>query len=306
MLTYILRRLLIAIPALFLVITLTFFLMRAAPGGPFTQARKLPPEIEANVAAKYGLDKPLPVQFGNYLVDIAQGDFGPSLKYLNRPVVDIVKRGLPVSVTLGLASLILALIFGITLGSLAAVRHNRPTDYAVSALAVLGVCVPTFVTAPLLILLVGSKLGWLPIAGVEAGVKSFILPVLVLTLPQIAAISRLTRAGMIEALHSNYVRTARAKGLPEWRVVIKHALRPSILPLVSYFGPACAGVVTGSLIVERIFRLPGLGQQFYTAALQRDYTLVMAVVILYATTLLVLNLVGDILHALLDPKVRLS
>jgi len=306
MLTYILRRLLIAIPTLFLVITLTFFLMRAAPGGPFTQARKLPPEIEKNVAAKYGMDKPLPVQFGNYIVDIAHGDFGPSLKYLNRPVVEIVRNGLPVSVTLGLSSLILALGFGITLGSLAAVRHNRPTDYAVSAVAVLGICVPTFVTAPLLILLVGSKLGWLPIAGLEAGLKSYILPVLVLTLPQIAAISRLTRAGMIESLHSNYVRTARAKGLPEWRVVMKHALRPSILPLVSYFGPACAGIVTGSLIVERIFRLPGLGKQFYTAALQRDYTLVMAVVILYATTLLILNLVGDILHALLDPKVRLS
>jgi oligopeptide transport system permease protein len=306
MLTYILRRLLIAIPTLFLVITLTFFLMRAAPGGPFTQARKLPPESEKNVAAKYGMDKPLLVQFGDYLVDIAHGDFGPSLKYLNRPVVEIVKTGLPVSVTLGLASLILALIIGVTLGSLAAVRHNRPTDYAVSALAVLGVCVPTFVTAPLLILLVGTKLGWLPIAGLEAGMKSYILPVLVLTLPQIAAISRLTRAGMIESLHSNYVRTARAKGLPEWRVVLKHALRPSILPLVSYFGPACAGIVTGSLIVERIFRLPGLGKQFYTAALQRDYTLVMAVVILYATTLLILNLVGDILHALLDPKVRLS
>lgn len=306
MLTYILRRLLIAVPTLFLVIALTFFLMRAAPGGPFSMARKLPPEIEKNVKAKYGLDKPLPVQFGNYLVDIAQGDFGPSLKYLNRPVMDIIKKGLPVSVTLGLSSLMLALVIGVTLGCVAALRQNRPADYVVSAVAILGVCIPTFVTAPLLILIVGSKLGWLPIAGVEAGAKSFVLPVLVLTLPQVAAYARLTRAGMIESLHSNYVRTARAKGLPEWRVVVRHALKPAIMPMVAFFGPACAGLVTGSLVVEKIFRLPGIGRAFYTAAIQRDYTLVMAVVIIFAAVLLVMNLIGDVLQALLDPKVRLS
>ena len=306
MLRYILRRLLIAVPTLFIIVTASFFLMRAAPGSPFEMGRKLPPDIMKNVEAKYGMDKPLVIQYVNYLGDVATGDFGPSLKYTGKDVTDFIREGFPTSIRIGVSALTLATVIGVLLGVLAALRHNRWPDYAATAVAILGICIPTFVTAPLLILVVGSKIGWLPIAGLEAGLKSYILPVLVLTLPQIAAISRLTRAGMIESLHSNYVRTARAKGLPEWRVVVKHALRPSILPLVSYFGPACAGVVTGSLIVERIFRMPGLGQQFFTAALQRDYTLVMAVVILYATTLLILNLVGDILHALLDPKVRLS
>lgn len=306
MLTYILRRLLIAIPTLFLVITLTFFLLRAAPGGPFTTARKLPPEIEKNVAAKYGLDKPLMVQFGDYLVDIGHGDFGPSLKYVNQPVVDIIQKGLPVSVLLGLSSLILSLLIGVTLGCVAALRQNRGADYVVSSIAVLGICVPTFVTAPLLIMVVALSLGWLPIAGAEAGVKSFVLPVLVLTIPQVAGFARLTRAGMIESLHSNYVRTARAKGMPEWRVVVRHALKPALMPMVAFFGPACAGLVTGSLVVEKIFRLPGVGRTFFTAAIHRDYTLVMAIVIMFATLLLIMNLVGDILHALLDPKVRLS
>ena len=189
---------------------------------------------------------------------------------------------------------------------MAAMRQNKPGDYAAMTVAVLGVCVPSFVTAPILVLVFGSKLGWLPTGGLDGGLKSYLLPVTVLALPQIAIISRLVRAGMIEALHSNYVRTARAKGMPERVVVLNHALRAAILPLVSYLGPACASLVTGSLVVEKIFSVPGLGRSFITGALQRDYTVVMGVVILYATLIIVLNLFADVLVALLDPRVRVN
>lgn len=306
MLRYILRRLLVAIPTLFAVITLTFFMMHAAPGGPFTTSRKLPPEIEKNIAARYGLDKPVIIQYRDYLLDVAKGDFGPSLKYINRPVMKIIKDSLPTSLKLGLSSLILSTLLGILFGVIAALRHNRWPDYTVTSIAVFWVCVPTFVTGPIFVLIFATKLHILPIAGIQAGLKSYILPVAVLTLPGLAVITRLVRGGMIEALNSNFVRTARAKGLPEWRVVTRHALRPAILPLISFFGPACAAIVTGSLVTEKIFQMPGIGRQFFTAAIQRDYTVVMAIVILYATVLLVLNLVGDLMHAALDPKVRLT
>jgi oligopeptide transport system permease protein len=306
MLSYIFRRLLVAIPTLLLVITVAFFMMRAAPGSPFDLERKLPPEIRKSVEAKYGFDRPLMVQYGSYLADVARGDLGPSLKYKDKTVGDFIKEGLPTSAIVGLSALLIASIVGISLGVLAAMRQNRPPDYIATAIAILGVCIPTFVTAPLLVLVFAAKLGWLPTAGVTAGFKSFILPITVLALPQIAIISRLTRAGMIEVLHSNYVRTARAKGLPEHRVVTRHALRSALLPLVSYLGPACAGLITGSLVVEKIFSLPGLGKSFIIGALQRDYTVVMGVVILYAALILLLNLLADVIIALLDPRVRLS
>lgn len=307
MLRFLLRRLIVAVPTLLVVITVAFFMMRAAPGGPFDSDRKLPPAVMANIEARFGLDQPLPVQYVRYLGDVLQGDFGPSLKYQDKTVWQLIRDGFPISLRIGAAALAVGVIVGVSLGVAAALRQNRPADYMATAIAILGVCIPTFVTAPLLILLFGSRLGWLPSGGWNDGaLPNLILPVVVLSLPQIAIISRLTRAGMVEVLRSNYVRTARAKGLPEHRIVTRHALRGAILPLVSYLGPACAGVITGSLIIEQIFQLPGIGQFFVIGALQRDYTVVMGVVILYATLIIVLNLVADLLLALLDPRVRLS
>ncbi|HEX2559709.1 oligopeptide ABC transporter permease OppB [Phenylobacterium sp.] len=307
MLRFIGRRLLVAIPTLFLVVTVAFFMMRAAPGSPFDLDRKLSPEIERNVKAKYGLDKPLHEQYFAYLGDAVRGDFGPSLKYRDKTVLDILKENYPVSLRIGGYAIILASIIGVALGVVAALRQNRPADYGVMTVAILGVCIPTFVTAPVLILFFASKLQLLPNGGWNNGaLKNLILPVIVLALPQIAIISRLTRAGMVEVLHSNYVRTARAKGLPEHRIVTKHALRAALLPLVSYLGPACAGLLTGSLVVEQIFNLPGLGKFFVISAMQRDYTVVMGMVIFYAALILVLNLIADLLYAALDPRVKLA
>jgi oligopeptide transport system permease protein len=303
--SFLLRRLLVAVPTLFLVVTVAFFMMRAAPGNPFQGERKLTPEIEKAVMAKYGLDRPLPVQYASYLGDVLHGDLGPSLKYRDKTVGDIIAEGFPKSMTIGLAAIVAAMAAGVGLGIAAALRQNRSVDYVATTVAVLGVCIPTFVTAPLLVLLFASTLGWLPTAG-WGGVRNLVLPVVVLALPQVAIISRLTRAGMIEVLSSNYVRTARAKGLSERRIVVHHALRGAILPLVSYLGPAVAGLITGSLVVEQIFNLPGLGKYFVISALQRDYTVVMGVVILYAALILVLNLVSDVLYAVLDPRVKLS
>jgi oligopeptide transport system permease protein len=307
MLRFIGRRLLVAIPTLFLVITLAFFMMRAAPGGPFDSDRKLSPEIEANVLARYGMDRPLGEQYLAYVAGVARGDLGPSLKYKDKSVLQILQENAPVSLKLGGLAIALAATLGVSLGVLAAARQNGGLDHLVMAIAVLGVCIPTFVTAPLLVLVFGSKLGWVPSGGWNGGAAAnLVLPVLVLALPQIAIISRLTRAGMIEVLRSNYIRTARAKGLPERRVITRHALRAALLPLVSYLGPACAGLLTGSLVVEKIFNLPGLGKFFVLSALQRDYTVVMGMVIVYAGLILLLNLLADLLYAALDPRVRLS
>lgn len=301
------RRLLVAIPTLLLVITLAFFMMRAAPGGPFDTDRRLSPEIERNVMARYGMNRPLGQQYLAYLEGVAHGDFGPSLKYKDKSVLQILKENYLVSLKLGLSAIVIAALVGVSLGVLAALRQNRSLDYGVMAVAILGVCLPTFVTAPLLVLAFASKLGWLPGAGWNGGaLVNLVLPVTVLALPQIAIISRLTRAGMIEALRSNYVRTARAKGLSESRIVVRHALRAAVLPLVSYLGPACAGLLTGSLVVEKIFNLPGLGKFFVISALQRDYTVVMGMVIFYAALILALNLLADLIGAALDPRVELS
>ncbi|HEY8617156.1 oligopeptide ABC transporter permease OppB [Phenylobacterium sp.] len=307
MLRFIGRRLLVAIPTLFLVVTVAFFMMRAAPGSPFDSDRKLSPEIEANVLAKFGMNKPLHAQYADYLAGVARGDLGPSLKYRDKSVLDILKENYKPSLRLGLSAILIAAVLGVGLGVLAALRQNRGVDYGVMTVAILGVCVPTFVTAPLLVLLFASTLGWLPSGGWNDGALiNMVLPVVVLALPQVAIISRLTRAGMVEVLHSNYIRTARAKGLPESRIVSRHALRAAILPLVSYLGPACAGLITGSLVVEKIFNLPGLGKFFVMSALQRDYTVVMGMVIFYAALILILNLLADLLYAALDPRVRLA
>ena len=312
MLGFFLRRLLIAIPTLLVVVTLAFFMMRAAPGGPFTGERKLSPEIERNVMASYGLNRPLAEQYLSYLAGVARGDFGPSLKYRDKRVLEVIGQGFPKSLVLGLSALVLAVTLGVALGVLAALRQGGGLDHAAMAIAVAGVCIPTFVTAPLLVLVFASRLGWLPTAGWPGagqglgGVRYLVLPVIVLALPQIAIISRLMRAGMVETLRSGWVRTARAKGLAQSRIVLRHALPAAIAPLVSYLGPACAGLITGSLVVEQIFQLPGLGKSFVLSALQRDYTVVMGVVILYAALILLLNLVADLILAGLDPQVRLS
>jgi oligopeptide transport system permease protein len=305
MFRFLLRRLMVAVPTLFLVVTAAFFMMRAAPGNPFDSERKLPPEVERSIMAKYGMDRPLGEQYIAYVGNVLQGDLGPSLKYKDKSVAELISEGLPTSATIGLSALTLACLVGIGLGIIAALRQNQMIDNVTMAIAVLGVCIPTFVTAPLLVLVFAAKLGWLPTAGLN-GIRSLILPVAVLALPQIAIISRLTRAGMIEVLRSNYIRTARAKGLSETRIVLGHGLRAAILPLVSYLGPACAGLLTGSLVIEKIFSLPGLGKSFVIGALQRDYTVVMGVVIVYAGLILLLNLLADIAYALLDPRVRLS
>jgi oligopeptide transport system permease protein len=301
------RRLLVAIPTLFLVITLAFFMMRAAPGGPFDTDRKLSPEIERNVMARYGMNRPLGAQYLSYLAGVAHGDLGPSLKYKDKSVLQILQENAPVSLRLGGLAIALAAAVGVSLGVLAAARQNGGVDHVVMGVAVLGVCIPTFVTAPLLVLAFAAKLGWLPSGGWNDGAwRNLVMPVIVLALPQIAIISRLTRAGMVEVLRSNYIRTARAKGLPERSVIVRHALRAALLPLVSYLGPACAGLLTGSLVVERIFNLPGLGKFFVISALQRDYTVVMGMVIVYAALILLLNLLADLLYAALDPRVRLT
>jgi len=307
MLRFLFRRLLVAIPTLFLVITVAFFMMRAAPGSPFVNERQLSPQIEAVVMARFGMDKPLHEQYFDYLGGVVKGDFGPSLKYRDKTVLNILNENYKVSLILGGVSILLAAMVGMGLGVIAALRQNKVADYFTMGVAILGVCIPTFVTAPLLVMVFASKLGWLPTAGWNGGaLANLILPITVLALPQIAIISRLTRAGMIEVLRSNYIRTARSRGLPESLIVRKHALRAAILPLVSYLGPAAAGLLTGSLVVEKIFNLPGLGKFFVISALQRDYTVVMGMVIVYALLILVLNLIADMIYAALDPRVRLS
>ena len=312
MLSYAIRRLLGAIPTLFIIITLAFFMMRLAPGGPFDSQRRLPPEIEHNIKAAYNLDKPVYQQYFIYLGKLAHGDLGPSYKNKDFTVTEMIADGLPVSARLGLSAMVLAVLFGLSMGTIAALRQNKATDYSVMAVAMIGITIPTFVAAPILTLIFGvygvTLFGYdisLPVGGWNGGaLRNMILPVIVLALPQIAVIARLTRGSMVEVLHSNYVRTARAKGLSSLQVVVRHALRAGILPLVSYLGPAIAGILTGSLVVEQIFGIPGIGRYFVQGALNRDYTLVLGVLIYYATFVILLNLLADILYAVLDPRVR--
>jgi oligopeptide transport system permease protein len=308
---YAARRLLSAIPTLFAIVTLAFFMMRIAPGGPFDTQRRLPAEIEHNLQAAYDLDKPVYVQYFHYVERLCHFDFGPSFRTKDFTVSQLIASGLPVSLRLGLAALIISIVFGISLGIVAALRQNRPADYGVMSLAMIGITLPTFVTAPILTLIFGiygiRLFGvdlTLPVGGWHDGaLANMILPVTVLALPQIGIIARLVRGSMIEVLRSNFVRTARAKGLPGRLVIFRHALRAALLPLVSYLGPAVAGLLTGSLIVERIFGIPGIGRYFVEGAINRDYTLVLGVVICYAALIILLNLLADLLYALLDPRV---
>jgi oligopeptide transport system permease protein len=304
-LAFVARRLLSAIPTLAVVVTLSFALTRAAPGGPFDEEQSLPPEIRANLEAAYGLDAPVHVQFGRYLRGLLQGDFGPSFKFRDFTVSELIAGGLPVSLTLGLAALLCALAVGIPLGAWAALARGRAADRAVMALAVGGISLPVFVVAPFLALVFGIWLDWLPVAGWEPGrISDRVLPVLTLALPVIAYLARLTRGSLLEVLQSTWIRAARARGLPQRTVLIRHALPAALVPVVSYLGPAAAAVLAGSLVVETIFGLPGMGRHLVQGALNRDYTLVMGMVIVYATLTLLFNLIVDLLYGWLDPRVR--
>lgn len=303
--THVLRRLGTAIPTLLVIITLAFFMMRLAPGGPFDQERPLPPEIQRNVERAYHLDEPLPQQYLRYLGGLLRGDFGPSFTTKDFTVNELLAAGAPASVKLGLSALVVAAGLGIAMGVLAALNQNTALDYGVMSLAMVGIVIPNFVMAPLLTLVFGVYLGWFPVAGWGDGSLYYlVLPILALALPQVARIARLTRGSMIETMNANYVRTARAKGLRERIVVGRHALRGALLPVVSYLGPAAAGLMTGSVVVETIFSLPGIGRYFVEAALDRDYTMVMGVVIVYAVLIILLNLLVDLVYGVLDPKVR--
>ena len=305
MLRYALLRILGAIPTLLLVIAIAFLMVRAAPGGPFDSERVLPPEIEANIARAYHLDESLPRQFVRYLAGLLRGDLGPSYRYRDYDVSDLIGDALPVTVQLGLLAIALALVVGIAAGLTAALRKNSFIDRLVTGLAMTGISVPVFVVAPLMVLLFAVYLDWLPASWTGgSGVSRLVMPVVALALPQIAYIARLTRASMIDVMSSDFIRTARAQGLGTRSIVRYHALKPAMLPLLSYLGPAIAAILTGSVVVEEVFGIPGVGQFFIRGALNRDYTLVLGIVIFYATLVILLNLVVDLLYGILDPRIR--
>jgi oligopeptide transport system permease protein len=304
---YFFTRLAGAIPTLFIIITITFFLMRAAPGGPFDQEQALAPEIKANLQRAYGLDQPMWIQYGRYMNSLLHGDFGPSFKYKDFTVTELIGQGFPITLQLGVMAIALALLLGIPLGTFAALRHNSVADTATMSLVVTGIAIPSFVVLPFLGLLFGVYLHWLPVAGWQSGSLRYLaLPVIALALPPLAYIARLTRGGMLEVLRSHYIRTAFAKGLPLHSVIFRHALKPALAPVASYLVPAVASILTGSLVVESIAGLPGIGRYLVQGAINRDYTLVLGMVIIYSTVLIVMGLLVDLLYAWLDPRVRLG
>lgn len=305
MLKLIVKRLLEAIPTMFFLITVSFFLMRLAPGSPFTGEKNLPPAVMANIEAKYHLNEPILMQYWHYLVGLAQGDFGPSFKYKDYTINELLAQTFPVSVELGIWAFIIAVIIGIGLGIIAALKQNSIIDYLVMTLAMVGVAIPSFVKAPLLVLIFAVILKWLPAGGWNDGaIKNMILPVTALSIGYIASIARLTRGSMIETMNSQFIRTARAKGLPLRHIVLKHALRPAMLPVISYLGPAFVGIITGSIVIETIFGLPGIGQLFVNGALNRDYSVVMTLTILVGLLTIAFNAIVDILYAVIDPKIK--
>jgi oligopeptide transport system permease protein len=302
---YIVRRVAGFVPVLFVIISLAFFMMRLAPGGPFDQERALPPQVRANIEARYHLDEPLSRQYLRYLGDVLRGDLGPSFRYPDRSVNELLGLGFPVSLALGLCGLGVALLLGGTSGIVAALRRNSLLDYLSMSFALGGVSVPNFVLGPILMLIFALWLGWLPVAGWGTW-RHLILPSLTLGTFYAAYIARLTRAGMLEVIGQDFIRTARAKGLRDAAVVLRHALPSAILPVVTYLGPASAAILTGSVVVETIFSIPGIGRYFVGSALNRDYTMVLGTVVFYSALLLVLNLVVDVLYAYLDPRVQVQ
>ncbi len=303
---YFLRRLLTAIPTLLVIITLAFALLHAAPGGPFDTEKAILPEIRASIEATYHLNESLPRQYLHYLGQLAHADLGPSFQYRNTSVNELISQGLPIDLTIGGLALLVALLLGMPLGVLAALKRDGLWDRVAMAFAMLGISVPVYITAPLLILVFAVLLHWLPAGDWgEGAARNLVLPVLALALPYAAYVARILRASLIDVLQAPYIRTARAKGLP-WRLVIlRHALKPAILPLVSFLGPAAIGVLTGSIVIETTFELPGIGRFFVEGAFNRDYTLVMGVTVLYGGLIVLGNLLVDLCYAWLDPRVRL-
>ncbi len=302
MLRYVLGRLAGFPPVLLVIVTGSFFIMRIAPGGPFDMDRALPEQVRANIEARYHLNEPILQQYLRYLGDVSRGDLGPSFRYPDRTVNELIGLGFPVSLTLGFCALAVAVLIGGAAGILAAIRHNRAVDYLTMSLALGGVSVPNFVLGPLLILTFAVWLGWLPVAGWGTW-RHLVLPSITLGAFYMAYVARLSRAGMLEVILQDFVRTARAKGLREGVVVLRHALPSAILPVVSYLGPAAAGALTGSVVVETIFSVPGIGRYFVTSALNRDYTMVLGTVVFYSILLIAFNLIVDCLYAYLDPRV---
>ncbi|MBK6466194.1 MAG: ABC transporter permease subunit [Rhodobacter sp.] len=304
MLRFILKRLWNGGLTLAALVTLTFFVMRLAPGGPFSKNRKISPDVQANIEAAFHLDEPVWKQFGRFVWGLLHLDLGPSTRFRDYSVGDIIASGLPYSLTIGFWAVVVASVVGVALGIAGALRRNGVTDYVAGIVGVIGIAIPIFVIGPILQVIFALKLGWLPVGGWDAGLRSLILPVLVLALPNIAYISRLTRTSMIETLRENYVRTARAKGIGWRRTLWKHTLKGALLPVVAYLGPATAAIITGSILIETVFALPGIGRHFVDAALNRDYPLVMGITLLYGGLLILFNIGTDVVRAWMDPRLR--
>tara|TARA_R110002072_G_scaffold935_12_gene7708 strand:- start:113 stop:1045 length:933 start_codon:yes stop_codon:yes gene_type:complete len=297
-------RVLQSIPVLLVVITVTFFLVRLAPGGPFSSEKAVIPEVKAALEAQYRLNLPMFEQYTAYLGDLAQGDLGPSFKYPGRSVNELIAAGFPVTAELGLYALLVAISIGAIAGVIASLRPNTAQDYIPMSVAMIGICVPSLLMGPILILVFGIYLEWLPVSGWGDMPGDKILPAITLGSTYAAYIARLSRAGMLEVMSQDYIRTARAKGLPEWRVVVGHALRGGMIPVVAFLGPAFAGLLSGSFVVETIFQIPGLGRFYVQAAFNRDYTMILGATVFLATLIVVFNLLSDILAAWMNPRLR--
>ncbi|WP_047980555.1 ABC transporter permease [Ornithinibacillus contaminans] len=302
---YLLKRLAYILLSLFLIITVTFFIMKAAPGGPFASERRLPPAIEEQMNEAYGLNDPIIVQYVDYLVNALTFDFGPSFKYEGQEVMDIILRGFPYSLILGLEAIFIALGIGVLLGVFAALKHNKFGDYTAMVIAVLGISVPSFIMATILQFIFASKLEWFSIARMES-FSDTILPALALATTPLAFIARLMRSSMLDVLHSDYIKTAKAKGMSQRIVTYKHGLRNAMLPVVSYIGPLVAGILTGSFIIEQIFGIPGLGKEFVTSITNRDYTVIMGTTVFYSVILLFSILIVDLIYGLIDPRIKVA
>lgn len=305
MLNYIFKRLVYIVLALFLIITATFFLMKLAPGSPFASERELPPAIEQQLNAKYGLDNPWYVQYTDYLVSSFTFDFGESMKYKGRSVNDMISEGFPVSLVLGIEAMILAIGFGVLLGVISSLYHNRLPDYVSTVIAILGISVPSFILAGLLQYYLSFKVGWFPVTGWKGFIYT-VLPATAIAFTHVGFIAKLTRSSMLEQTSSEYVKLARAKGIGKWTIVFKHTLRNALLPVVTYLGPLSAGVLTGSFIIEQIFAIPGIGRHFVQSITNRDYTTIMGVTVFYSIILLFAVLIVDILYSFIDPRIKLK
>jgi len=306
MLRYMIRRLLIAVPTLLILIIICFLLMHAAPGGPFTSERPLPPQVLANIEAKYGLDKSLTAQMWDYVVSIVtQFDFGPSFQYKDRDVNDIIAQGFPVTLTYGSISFVIATFVGVLTGVIAAIRHNTLLDYIAVGATFSAQALPNFVMAPILVIVFTWQLGWLPGGGWNGGQWQYmVMPIIALSTSYMASIARITRSSMLEVLNSNFIRTARAKGLPTSHIIWRHAMKPAMMPVASYLGPSFVAMITGSVVIDMFFSTGGIGLSYVNSALNRDYAVMLGVTILYGALTILFILVTDVLYAWLDPKIR--